>query len=73
MPKIQDASANTNRVTVLFDDGPMSFSLTKTATMAELSLRLARLTRRHKGWPRAVSVNFGSPSASIEHSDFVKS
>ena len=45
-----------SRVTVAFEDGALSFMLSKDATFEDLADRLDRLRERHYGKPIAINV-----------------
>jgi hypothetical protein len=62
MHKIREHRLRQSRVTAVFEDRALSFILAKGATLEELSDRLAKLGRRHDGWPVAITVKFGSSS-----------
>ena len=48
--------ARPSRVTVAFEDGALSFMLSKDATFEDLADRLDRLGERHHGKPVAIEV-----------------
>ena len=52
-----------SRVTVAFEDGALSFMLSKRATFEDLADRLDRLGERHHGKPVAIEVKLAAASA----------
>jgi len=60
MHKIRKDRLRQSRVTAVFEDCALSFTLGKGTTLEELSDRLANLGRRHNGRPVAITVKFGS-------------
>ena len=49
-----------SRVTVAFEDGALSFMLSKDATFEDLADRLDRLGERHHGKPVAIEVKLAA-------------
>ena len=57
MHKIRKDRLRQSRVTAVFEDCALSFTLGKGTTLEELSDRLANLGLWHNGWPVAITVN----------------
>lgn len=62
MPEIHHDARRHSRVTVAFEDGALSFMLSKDATFEELADRLDRLGERRRGKALAIAVKFGAAS-----------
>ena len=61
-----------SRVTAVFDDHAQSFTMRASATLGELSERLALVAARQGGWPASVNIKFGaaarhSPPVPVGH------
>ena len=48
------------KVLIEFEDGPMSFRIPRGATLADVSEKLDRIGRWHRGQPLAIDVRFGA-------------
>lgn len=55
-----DDSRRPSRVTVAFEDGALSFMLSKDATFEDLADRLDRLGERHRGKPVIIEVKLAA-------------
>jgi hypothetical protein len=63
MLNIHHDESRPNRVTVAFEDGALSFMLSKGATFEDLADRLDRLGERHHGKLVAIEVKLAAVSA----------
>ena len=63
MLSIHHDESRPSRVTVAFEDGALSFMLSKRATFEDLADRLDRLGERHHGKPVAIEVKLAAASA----------
>ena len=63
MLNIHHDESRPSRVTVAFEDGALSFMLSKDATFEDLAERLDRLAERHHGKPVAIEVKLAAASA----------
>jgi len=64
MPNIHHDLSRRSRVRVAFEDGALSFMLSKDATFEDLADRLDRLGERHHGKPVAIAVKLSAASGS---------
>ena len=62
MLNIHHGESRPSRVTVAFEDGALSFMLSKDATFEDLADRLDRLGERHHGKPVAIQVKLAAAS-----------
>jgi hypothetical protein len=62
MLSIHHDESRPSRVTVAFEDGALSFMLSKDATFEDLADRLDRLGERHHGKPVAIEVKLAAAS-----------
>jgi hypothetical protein len=62
MLEVHHDESRPSRVTVAFEDGALSFMLSKGATFEDLADRLDRLGDRHYGKPVAVEVKLAAAS-----------
>jgi hypothetical protein len=60
MPSITDSKLRPSRVTAVFGYRPLTFMLSKGATLADLADRLDDLGRRHNAAPLAIGVKFAA-------------
>ena len=60
MLNIHHDESRPNRVTVAFEDGALSFMLSKDATFEDLADRLDRLGERHHGKPVIIEVKLAA-------------
>ena len=63
MRNIHHDESRPSRVTVAFEDGALSFMLSKRATFEDLADRLDRLGERHHGKPVSIEVKLAAASA----------
>ena len=63
MLNIHHDESRPSRVTVAFEDGALSFMLSKDATFEDLADRLDRLCKRRHGKPVAIAVKLAAASA----------
>jgi len=63
MLNIHHDESRPSRVTVAFEDGALSFMLSKDATFEDLADQLGRLGARHHGKPVAIEVKLAALSA----------
>ena len=60
MLNIHPDGSRPSRVTVAFEEGALSFMLSKDATFEDLADRLDRLGERHHGKPVAIEVKLAA-------------
>ena len=65
MSHIPDDEPQLSRVRVAFEDGALSFMLSKGATFEDLAHRLARLGNGHYGKPLAIEVELAGGTGEI--------
>jgi hypothetical protein len=65
MHSIDPAGPSTNQVVALFGDHVISFSLSQSATFADLAARLDQLRQRHIGMPTAIYLKVAFPGPAL--------